>query len=122
MRHMDKTESIITVNNYLGTNTLRNNNTNFSNINIAKDVWWFNIDPNRFKKDLHLILNNPKGFIWIKIPAEKYSSPERVFKIRADKNLVDLEISASPGLSYLRDIKSGGTGFYFKPYIVKIFE
>ena len=119
---MDKPLAIETVNNYLKKNLLNNRNTNYSKINASKDVWWFNIDPERFQNELHLILKKGTGFIWITIPEEKYQKPERVFKIREDKNLVDIEISASPGMMYLRDIKSGSTGFYFKPYIVKTFE
>jgi hypothetical protein len=85
-------------------------------------VWWLNIDPDRFKKDLHLILVKVKGFVWITIPKEVCYDPGNKFKIRKDRGLVDLEISSEPGHYYLRDVKFGGTGFNFSKYIRNNFE
>ena len=31
-------------------------NTSFANINASKPVWWININPSKFKSDLHLLL------------------------------------------------------------------
>ena len=92
---MTKPEAIQIVNNYIGESLLKNSNTNFSKINDKKDVWWLNIPPERFANDLHLILLNEKGFNWIKIPANKFPNLEKTFRIREDKNVVDLEISSS---------------------------
>ena len=119
---ISKAQAMQVANNYLGSRLLKNSNSNYSKINDARPVWWFNINPKRFMQDLYLILAKDKGgFILVKIPKEKYKNPEHSFRIRKDKNLVDLEISTEPGLYYLRDIKSGGTGFNFKPYLVKEF-
>jgi hypothetical protein len=119
---LKKSEAIITVNNFLGEKTLNSQNTNFSKVNISKPVWWFNIPPKRFMNDLHLILLKEKGFIWIKIPGKRFKNLEKEFRIRQDKNVVDLEISAEPGYYYLRDIKSGGTGIGFEQFVVNIFD
>lgn len=39
------------------------------------------------------------------------------FRIRDDKNAVDLEISALSNLMYLTDRKSGGKGFDFRRFV-----
>jgi hypothetical protein len=118
---MTKNEAMNIVNLFVGIKKLSNNNTNYSNINKSKPVWWLNIDPDRFKRDLHLILVKGKGFIWITIPKEVCYNPAEKLRIREDKGLVDLEISAETGYYYLRDIKSGGTGFSFEQYVVHRF-
>jgi hypothetical protein len=55
----------------------------------------------------------PKGFV---------SNLNANFKIRQDKNAVDLEISADRSFKYLQDIKSGGTYFNFKPFVKEIVD
>jgi hypothetical protein len=49
-------------------------------------------------------LHLPKGFV--KDLAASY-------KIREDRYVVDIEISADKSFKYLKDIKSGGSGFDF---------
>lgn len=118
---MKKHEAILIVNNYLGKTILNKGNTNFSKINDEKEVWWLNIPPDRFSNDLHLLLLTQKGFNWIKIPANSFSNLGKIFRIRSDRNVVDLEISADNRNFYMRDIKSGGTGFNFEPFIAQVF-
>lgn len=119
---MDKSLAIKIVNQHIGASILNTSNTNYSKINDKKDVWWLNVPPVRFSGDLHLILLNETGFNWIKIPAGKFSDLEKIFKIRKDKNLVDLEISSAKGNYYMRDVKSGGTSFNFKPFLEYVFN
>ena len=97
-------------------------NTNFSKLNKAKPVWWFDILPEKFLEDLHLILGKEKGFIWLTIPKDAVADVNKVFRIRDDNGRVQLVISSEPGVYYLRDIASGGSGFNFEQYIQKEFD
>ena len=104
------------VNSHLGYRALTSRNTSFSNINKAKPVWWLNINPQRFSSELHILLAKNPGLIWLKIKANTFSDLESVFRARDDNGYIDLEIPVS-GYQYLRDIKSGSTGYDFKPHI-----
>lgn len=94
---------------------LNNANTSYSKINKSKEVWWFNIHVSKFANDVHLLLNMTDSAIWIKLPRGFVEG--QPFKIREDKNAVDLEISADRNFKYLKDVKSGGTGFDFSKYV-----
>ena len=98
---------------------LNNRNTSFSNINVSKNVWWINIAPKKFEQDVNIILNSMDEIIWICLPKGFTNDLSSVFKIRNDKNVVDLEVSSDKKFKYLIDIKSGGTEFDFAPYIIK---
>ena len=121
---MNKSDAIRKVNAHLGEPLLkgsgRNSNTHFSNINkSAKKVWWFNIPPQKFGNELHLLCVKKSGLIWLRIKAGAIRNPESVFKLRTDervKGLIDLEIAVSGDL-YLKDVKSGGTGYDFRPHV-----
>ena len=116
---VSKSEAIGIVNSFLGRPSLSNANTNFSNINKTIPVWWFDIPPSRFSKDLNLILAKQKGFIWIKLPKGMASDPSKVFYIRKDNGLVQIVISSERGNNYLRD--NIGSHFNFGRYVVKEF-
>lgn len=92
-------------------------NTSFSSINKSKEVWWFNISVSKFNKDLNLLLNANQHALWLHLPEEFVKQLSKSFKIREDKNAVDIEISADKNSEYLKDIKSGGSGFNFAPFI-----
>ena len=119
-----KKQAIWVVNETLGRDELSNVNTNFSKLNKSKPVWWFNIPPLKFSNDLHLILEKKKGFFWIKIPKGTVKDVSKTFRIREDrsKDYVDIEITSELGIYYLRDVKSGGTGFNFEQYIEMEFD
>ena len=91
-------------------------NTSFGSINKSKEVWWLNIPVHKFNEDVHLLLNASNYAFWLCLP-KGFAKGDVPFKIREDKNAVDLEISADKSFQYLKDVKSGGTGFDFKPYI-----
>ena len=93
-------------------------NTSYSKINKSKDVWWFNIAVHKFIDDVHLLLNTEKKVFWIVL--HKGFTKGQPFKIRQDKNAVDLEISADKHFRYLHDVKSGGTGFDFRLFVKEI--
>ena len=82
-------------------------------------MWWFNIRVSRFDEDVHLLLNTMDQSIWITLPKGLVSNLSGTFKIRKDKNAVDLEIWADKDERYLLDVKSGGTGFNFNPFVKK---
>ena len=115
---MKKAEAIGKINEYLESKVLSHGNTSFANVNAAKSVWWLNVHPKKFANDLHLLLakKDISGLIWLKIEANTFADIEGVFKIRNDKNVVDLEI-ACEGNRYMRDIKAGGTGYNFLRHI-----
>lgn len=96
-------------------------NTSFGSINKSKEVWWLNIPVHKFSEDVHLLLNTPNNALWLCLP-NGFAPGIIPFKIREDKNAVDLEISADKSFQYLKDVKSGGTGFDFKPYIKETIE
>ena len=96
---------------------LSNANTSYSSINKSRDVWWFNIPTDKFKNDVYLLLNNGKKVIWIELHAGFVSDVRNTFKIRDDRDVVDLEISSDINYKYLIDIKSGGKGFDFSNYV-----
>lgn len=104
------------VNAHLGYNELTARNTSFSNVNTGKPVWWLNINPQKFSSELHILLAKNPGLIWLKIKADTFPNLENVFRIRNDNGYIDLEIPIG-GNQYMRDTKSGGTGYDFKPHI-----
>ncbi|WP_147677416.1 hypothetical protein [Algibacter pacificus] len=96
---------------------LNSSNTSYSKINKSKAVWWFNVGTNKFKDDVHLLLNNETKVIWITLPKGFVGNLHSSFKVRDDKDAVDLEISADGQFKYLQDVKSGGTGFDFSGFV-----
>lgn len=96
---------------------LNSRNTSYSNINKSKNVWWFNVPVSKFKEDVHLLLNTQTKAIWVLLPKGFVNNLVANFKIRNDKDAVDLEISADRHFKYLHDVKSGGTGFDFSGYV-----
>ncbi|SMN12481.1 hypothetical protein SPBRAN_1136 [uncultured Candidatus Thioglobus sp.] len=114
---MTKQEAIEIVNNHSRESSLNNGNTNIAKINDAKNVWWFNIPPERFLNDLHLLLKKANGLIWLKINANTFIKPQDVFRLRTDVGKIDLEISSNKQNNYMVDIKSGGTNYNFNQHI-----
>ena len=88
------------------------------NINASKPVWWININPSKFKSDLHLLLakEGDGGLIWLRIEGNSFPDVRKVFKVRQDKDCIDLEIS-SRHPKYMTDVKSGGTEYDFAKHI-----
>ncbi len=114
---MNKADAIQIINNQIGNNKLSNANCNYSKINKGKEVWWCNIGPLRFEEELNLLLASKSGISWLCIPKNSFKNLSSIFKIRLDKNVVDLEISSDRNFKYLQDVKSGGTGINFKQFL-----
>ncbi len=95
-------------------------NTSYSKINKSKVVWWFNVPVHKFNSDVHLLLNAENRVIWITLPKDFVSNLHSTFKIREDKDAVDIEISADRSFKYLQDVKSGGTGFDFSGFVTEV--
>ncbi len=95
---------------------LSNRNTSYSKINKSKNVWWFNVATSKFTAPVNLLLQIEDGVFWIVLPTGFVKSIAQVFKIREDKDVVDLEINAG-SRNFLCDLKSGGTGFSFGKYV-----
>ena len=118
---MDKRSVMEMVNEHLGNRLLYGRNTSFANINASKPVWWININPSKFKSDLHLLLakEGDGGLIWLRIKGNAFPDVSKVFSVRQDnshKGLIDLEISSRPP-KYMTDVKSGGTEYDFTKHI-----
>ena len=96
---------------------LNSTNTSFSSINKSKEVWWFNVPVSKFNVDVHLLLSGSNYALWLHLPKEFVKQLAATFKIRLDKEAVDLEISADKDFKYLKDVKSGGSGFDFTPFV-----
>ncbi|CAM1353035.1 hypothetical protein [Tenacibaculum halocynthiae] len=112
---MKKKELIEHINNKYNT-ALNNHNTSYSNINTSKNVWWFNVPVSKFEEDVNLLLNKKSHMIWVVLP--KGVVHDMPFRIRKDRDAVDLEISAdNNNTKYLCDVKSGGAGFDFSLFI-----
>ncbi|WP_052188163.1 hypothetical protein [Cellulophaga sp. Hel_I_12] len=111
-----KKELIEFINNSYGM-SLNNLNTSFSNINKAKEVWWTTIPVAKFQEDVYLLFQATTYTLLLHLPKGFVENLEKSFKIRQDRNSVDLELSADKNFKYLQDIKSGGTGFDFKGFV-----
>ena len=115
---MDKNQLNNYINNQFKGN-LNTANTSYSSINKSKEVWWFNVRTDKFNEDVHLLLNAENKVIWLTLPKGFVSNLRSTFKIREDKDAVDLEISADKHSRYLHDVKSGGTGFDFSGFVTE---
>ena len=113
---MNKSDAMQMVNDHIGGRALKRSNTSFSNINTRHPVWWLNINPQRFKSELHILLAKNPGLIWLRLDANAIPNPESVFRVRSDNGLIDIEIAVG-GNRYLMDVKGGRTGYDFRPHV-----
>lgn len=116
-----KIQLIEYIQSHFGDNTVMSGNTSFASINKSKEVWWLNIPVNKFEEQVNLLLQGEEKVIWIQLPKNFVPNLASKFKIREDKNAVDLEISTDKSYLYLKDVKSGGTHFDFKPFVKEQF-
>tara|TARA_R110001583_G_scaffold5731_6_gene30541 strand:- start:888 stop:1250 length:363 start_codon:yes stop_codon:yes gene_type:complete len=96
---------------------LHSSNTSYSKINVSKEVWWLNIKPHKFIDDVNLLLKTEGKVIWVYLPKGFVKETLAHFRLRQDKGVIDLEISADKKYMYMRDVKSGGTGFDFSGFV-----
>lgn len=117
---MTKFQAINYLNKQLGKEVFKNSNTNFSNINSRRNVWWMNIKLERLKEDFNILLIGEDDLHWLKIPANSFN-PQIDFRIWEEKNAIDLYLSSDKNDRFLKDISSGARGVDFKPFVVKVF-
>lgn len=96
---------------------LNNSNTHFSSINKSKEVWWYTVPVHKFSSDVNLLLCAVDYALWVQLPKGFVKQLPATFKIREDTNAVDVEISSDKQFKYFIDLKSGGTGFDFTPFV-----
>lgn len=123
---MNKFTARSIVNRQLGFSSLNPNNGGnvcWANINAAKDVWWIDIPLKKFKKSLHLILNDErkKEFYWISINENEINEPCNYFRKIGGKDYISVEISSREVDKFV-DVKSGGVGFDFRTFNIKKFD
>lgn len=115
---MSKSEALNFINQQTGSYTLNNANSSISNINKGSGTFWLNINPDKFKDDLNIVLVDRKHVIWILIPSRRIMYPDQTFYTRKDNGKVDLDIPTKDSANFLIDSKSG---FNFSPF-AKIFS
>lgn len=96
-------------------------NLRYSKKNSAKDVFWINVAvDNRVNNDMFFILNNieDKKVIYLKIPANTINKENFKIKNSDGNHSYDIELSSKKE-TFLIDVKSGGTKFDFKPFIIE---
>lgn len=101
----------------VGGNTITHANTVFSNINNTVDCWWLNVNPDKFKNSLNILLAEEGELIWIKLKTGVCDPVENFFNTRNDNGKVDLRIGIN-GANYLRDYLSK-KNFDFNGYVEK---
>ncbi|WP_299152262.1 hypothetical protein [uncultured Christiangramia sp.] len=116
-----KSQLVEYIQSHFGDNTVMSANSSFASINKSKEVWWLNIPVGKFEEQVNLLLQGENKVIWIQLPKNFVGNLTSKFKIREDKNAVDLEISSDRSYLYLKDVKSGGTHFDFKPFVKEQF-
>ena len=112
-----KALAIEKVNEHLGYKLLESSNTSFASVNNAKPVWWLDINPKKFQKELHLLLAMDQRLIWLRLKANTFPIPKEKFSYRSGNGYISLEISCNNADRYLYDIRSGGTGYDFSPHV-----
>ncbi|SFN53714.1 hypothetical protein [Salegentibacter flavus] len=118
----EKSQIIEYLKNTFAAGSVNSSNTSYSNINKSKQVWWFNVSVHKFDAPVNLLFKEDEEIIWVQLPKDFVPNLESKFKVRQDKDAVDLEISADRSYLYLKDVKSGGTYFDFKPYVKERFK
>ena len=96
---------------------LHASNTTFAKANKDNGLWWLNITAEKFNSVVHIILSTPYQAHWIELQPGFVENISESFRIRPDRNAIDLEISSYDGDTYMCDTKTGGSGFNFTPYI-----
>lgn len=119
---MRKFTAVNFVNKQLGQEVLKNSNTNFSNINSRRLVWWMNIKLDRLKEDFNILLVDKEELHWLKVQANHFNNPRAIFRVWEEKKAIDLYISADKNDRYFKDLSSGATEVDFKPLIHKSFS
>ncbi|WP_166521608.1 McrB family protein [Zobellia amurskyensis] len=90
-------------------------NTTYATANNG--LWWLNITVDKFDRVVHFILRTDKNAYWLELQPGFVDNLAEYFRIRPDRNAIDLEIVSHEGDTYMHDTKNGGTGFNFSPYI-----
>lgn len=114
---MIKSEAIRNINRQLGANVLGVHNTHWSNVVPygSEEGWWLNIPFDKFKQDLHLILNSATEgkYIHVRIPAN--SIPEPGTEFRNKDGTADIFMPTS-GKNRLVDVQSNSSKHDFGSY------
>ena len=99
-------------------NTKNGGNFKIAKYDNKKMAFWYTIDLDyRIKEEYFLVLNDigEEKIIVLKIPANTFNID--IFSKREKEDKLDIYVSSKDD-NYLMDIKSGGTKFDFKPYII----
>jgi hypothetical protein len=110
---MEKNLAILLVN-HATKSRLNNENTIFSNINAAIDVWWLEPNNYKFATELNFVLYHPTNncFFHFMLPAGTISNPRATFEQRNDKDYSKIYIPIST--NQFEDRR----GFNFTPFLV----
>ena len=94
LEHCTKEMAIQIVSDHLPNYNVTHDNSVFSNINVAKPVWWIDPANKKFEQDLFLIFNNSNiELIVFFIPSNSFTFPQKIFRQRNEKNCSHIEIA-----------------------------
>ena len=120
---VEKREAIRCKNQLYKVDELSNRNTHFSNINAAKDVWWFDIPLRKVspsaERILHLLLydHRSKELHHLRVPTAYIRETMSQLVTRAEKETISLELSAARS-NLFRDVRPTAGGVDFGQFLV----
>lgn len=114
-----KSQAIAIVNDQ-STQNISNKNTVFSNINNAKNVYWFDIPVHRVsgKGNLNLLTyDRVHGKLYhLEVPHQHFIKSLSSFYIRQDKQAISLELDANIENRF-QDLRTGSQKLHFRDFI-----
>ena len=94
LEHCTKEMAIPIVSDHLPNYNVTHNNSVFSNINVAKPVWWIDPANKKFSQDLFFIFNNSDiELIVFLIPSNYFAFPQNIFRQRKEKDCSHIEVA-----------------------------
>jgi hypothetical protein len=119
---MEKREAIRRANQLYKATVLNNHNTHFSNINAAKDVWWFDIPLEKVSSStemiLHLLLYDDRSneLHHLRVPTSYFRENRLQLVIREKKKTISLELSAARSRLF-QDVRPTAGGVRFGQFL-----
>ena len=120
---MEKREAMRRKNQLYRVADLNNGNTHFSNINAAKDVWWFDIPLKKVnagaERILHLLLydHRSKELHHLRVPTTYIRENLSRLVIRGEKETISLELSTDRS-NLFQDVRPTAGGVRFGQFLV----
>jgi len=120
---MEKREVIRRANHQYKVTVLNNRNTDFSNINAAKNVWWFDIPLEKVNSSteriLHLLLydHRSRELHHLRVPMSYFREHRSQLVVRDKKRTISLELSADSSRLF-QDVRPTAGGIRFVQFLL----